>query len=161
MITSIHSSQAMHFFNFRNAEACEVIASKVQYSNAESIIEKFSILMLNRLYCGLNDECFFYVSMGRKALFNNIVSIKTFRISNLVPRSLIDEAEGEIWSCEIIRFFWLARLWANEVSVASCTRYCIFKEWFSTNRRPMLCAQDSGIARGDIASRYKEMYGVM
>ena len=63
--------------------------------------------MLNRLYCGLNDDRFFYVSMGRKALLNNTVSIKNFRISNLVPRSLIDEAEGEIWSSKIIRFFFI------------------------------------------------------
>ena len=61
--------------------------------------------MLNRLYCGLNDDCFFYVSMGRKALFNNTFLIKTFRINNLVPRSLIDEAEGEIWSSKKILFF--------------------------------------------------------
>ena len=35
---------------------------------------------------------------------------KTFRVGNLVPRSLIDEAEGDIWSSKKIQFFGLARL---------------------------------------------------
>ena len=30
---------------------------------------------------------------------------KPFRIGNLVPRSLIDEAEGEIWSSKKIHLF--------------------------------------------------------
>ena len=38
----------------------------------------------------------------------------------------------------------------------------VTNEWFSTIRRPVLCAQDSEIAMGaNIASRYKEMLGVM
>ena len=39
-----------------------------------------------------------------------------------VPISLVYEAGGEIWLSKKIQCFWLARLWANDVSVAFCSR---------------------------------------
>ena len=50
---------------------------------------------------------------------------------NLEPRSLFDEAEGEIWSSEKIQFFWLARLWANDESVVSCQHYGVCTKGYS------------------------------
>ena len=40
---------------------------------------------------------------------------------NLVPRSLVYKAEGKIWPSRKIQFFWLARMWVNDVRVVSCT----------------------------------------
>ena len=41
---------------------------------------------------------------------------------NPVPISLVYEAGGEIWLSKKIRCFWLARLWANDLSVVFCAR---------------------------------------
>ena len=43
-------------------------------------------------------------------------------------RSLVDKAKGKIWPSKKIQFFWVARLWANDVSVIIYMHYgvCFF-----------------------------------
>ena len=48
-----------------------------------------------------------------------VITSMNWKQSNPVPRSLIDEAEDEIGYSNKIQFFWLARLWANDVNVQS------------------------------------------
>ena len=61
-------------------------------------------------------------------------SLRGPSVCNLVPRSLIDKAEGEIWSSKKVQFFWLARLWGRDVSAVICVRnmrYDVYNSFFA------------------------------
>ena len=73
---------------------------------------------------------------------------------NLEPRSLFDEAEGEIWSSEKIQFFWLARLWANDESVVSSERYGVGTKGHSLQNF-QFCSNKYFHWRSSFPSQYK------
>ena len=59
------------------------------------------------------------------------MTVFLFSIFFLVPRSLVDEAEGVILFSGKIKFFCLARLLVNDVSVAICACYGVCNSFFA------------------------------
>ena len=59
-------------------------------------------------------------------------AVRVLAVINLVPRSLVDEAEGEIWQSKKISFSWLAAPF-DSCPISSLKIYAVFRGKLSSN----------------------------